>query len=53
MKIHTQFLPPPIVMRCFDWLATTDDYQPGDLIGYGATEQQAIEDLLSQLGETQ
>lgn len=37
---------PPIPIRCFDWSAVREDYEPGDLIGTGATEQEAIDDLL-------
>ena len=45
-KIITNFEYPPIPTRCFDWSATRDGYEPGDPIGVGATELQAIEDLI-------
>lgn len=52
-KINTTFLPPPIPNRNFDWSATFDNYEGGDgyderggPIGYGHTEQEAIDDLL-------
>lgn len=45
MKIVTSFWAKPIPPREFDWSATIDGYEPGDPIGYGATEQEAIEDL--------
>lgn len=44
-KIVTKYDPPPIPVRAFDWTAVTDNYEPGCPIGYGYTEQQAIDDL--------
>ena len=41
---HNEF--PPIPIRSFDWMATYDNYEPGSPIGYGATEQEAIADLV-------
>lgn len=43
--------PPPIPVRCFDWVATLTDYdgapdaghQP---VGHGATELEAMQDLI-------
>ncbi len=50
MKIKTHFVYPPIPCRNFDWSAVDDDtYDMGAPIGHGATEQEAIEDLLDQL----
>lgn len=50
MKIRTEHIFPPIPDRQFDWCAVDDDtYEPGMPIGYGETEQQAIDDLVSQL----
>jgi hypothetical protein len=37
--------------RNSDWQATLDGYEPGDLIGEGATEAAAIADLKSQISE--
>lgn len=45
-KIVTKFDPPPIPVRECDWSATFDDYDLGSPIGHGATEQNAIDDLL-------
>jgi hypothetical protein len=50
-KIITRFDPPPIPIRAFDWSAVTDNYEPGNPVGYGYTEQQAVEDLTEQLAE--
>jgi hypothetical protein len=44
--IRTTFIYPPIPIRTCDWQAVRDDYEPGDPIGHGATEAEAIEDLL-------
>lgn len=35
----------------FDWSAVTDSYEPGDPIGYGHTEQEAVVDLLEQIAD--
>jgi hypothetical protein len=50
-NIKTTFYPPPIPDRRFDWLAIDDNTYdgPGSPIGTGATEQEAIADLLEQL----
>jgi hypothetical protein len=51
MKICTEFICPPIPDRRFDWSAVDDDtYEGGAPIGYGATEEEAIADLLEQIG---
>lgn len=47
MTILTHHINPPIPRRDFDWSAITDNYEPGDPVGYGATEQEAINDLQS------
>jgi DNA-directed RNA polymerase subunit RPC12/RpoP len=49
MKIVTSYIYPPIPERSFDWCATLDGYEPGDPIGYGATEDRAIRDLKETL----
>ena len=52
MKIKTHFNPPPIPLRQFDWSAVDDDaYDGGDPIGFGVTQQAAINDLREQLTE--
>jgi hypothetical protein len=54
MKIRTEFVYPPIPIRSMDWSAVDDDTYDGAEdshcpIGRGATEQEAIDDLKSQL----
>lgn len=50
-KINTHHEFPPIPIRQFDWCATFDGYEPGEPIGWGATEAEAIADLLDNHGE--
>jgi len=50
-KIITSYDYPPIPIRDYDWSAIRDDYEPGDLIGTGRTEQDAIDDLVRQENE--
>lgn len=54
MKITTEHVFPPIPIRSFDWSAIDSDTYDGDgsPVGRGATEQEAISDLLEQLVET-
>lgn len=47
-KIRTENIFPPIPDRQFDWSAVFEDYEPGCPIGYGPTEQAAIDDLIEQ-----
>jgi hypothetical protein len=50
MNIKTHFVYPPIPVRCCDWSAVDDDTYDGDgPVGWGATEAEAIEDLLEQM----
>ena len=49
LEIVTDNWPKPIPDRRFDWAAATDNYEPGDPIGYGRTEAEAVADLLEQL----
>jgi len=51
-KIVTDQSCPPIPYRGYDWSATYDDYQPGDVIGWGFTREQAIADLKSEAGDS-
>jgi len=48
-KVRTSNIYPPIPLRQFDWQAVFDNDEPNDsgymMIGYGATEAEAIEDL--------
>ena len=46
--IVTTFVYPPIPIRIFDWAATRGDFDLGCLVGSGATEQEAIDDLIEQ-----
>ena len=48
MEIVTKHIYPPIPVRQYDWEATYDNYEAGDLIGYGTTEEEAIDDLKKQ-----
>lgn len=50
-KIVTRNIRPPVPGRQFDWQATWEGYDLGDPVGYGATEQAAIDDLREILGE--
>ena len=47
-KIITSYDPPPIPIRNFDWSAHRDGYEPGEPIGWGATEEEALADLAMQ-----
>jgi len=47
-KITTSHDCPPIPVRDYDWSASREDWDEGDLIGYGRTEQEAIDDLLER-----
>lgn len=47
-KIITIQYCPPIPIREYDWVAIREDYDKGDLIGYGRTEKDAIDYLLEQ-----
>jgi hypothetical protein len=50
-KVVTEYVYPPIPIRCYDWQATLEGYDEGDPIGQGATEAEAIADLREQLLE--
>ena len=50
-KIITSHDYPPIPLRQYDWSAIRDSYDAGDAIGYGATEQEAIDNLKEQENE--
>ena len=50
-KIITIHDYPPIPIRDFDWSAIREDYDKGDLIGTGKTEQDAINNLKEQEAE--
>jgi hypothetical protein len=42
---------PPISNRNYDWSAIRYNYDEGDLIGYGKTKQDAIDDLIAMENE--
>ena len=48
-KIITRYEPKPIPVSKFDWTATEEDYDLGSPVGWGATEKDAIDDLITQL----
>ena len=50
-KIVTDNIYPPIGRCDHDWSAHWDGYEPGDPIGYGRTEQEAIDDLVENYEE--
>jgi hypothetical protein len=47
-KILTNHVFPPVPVRQFDWAAVFEGYEPGAHVGYGRTEQDAIDDLKQQ-----
>jgi len=52
VTVCTSYCPPPIPGNSHDWSAidySTYDGQESDPVGYGATEEEAIQDLLSWL----
>ena len=53
IKVRTSFDYPPIPVRGVDWSAVDDSTYDGEgcEIGRGATEQEAIDDLLEQIEE--
>ena len=51
-KIITSFSCPPISDRRYDWDAIREDYDEGDPIGYGATKQEAIDNLIELENES-
>ena len=51
-RVHLSFVYPPIPLRNFDWSATRDNYDEGDLHGAGETKAEALIDLLIQEDET-
>lgn len=53
VEIRTEHLRPPIPTRNFDWSAVQVGYEPDDPIGRGATEDEAIADLMEQLSSSE
>lgn len=50
-KIITHHWKPPIPDRSYDWTAYREDWDLGDPTGYGASEQEAIDNLKEQEDE--
>jgi len=50
-EIIPEHVNPPIPVRSYDWSAVRRDYEEGGLVGWGATKQEAVEDLLKQESE--
>lgn len=50
-KILTNNVFPPIPDRSFDWAAVYENYEPGDAVGTGKTEQEAIDNLKEITGD--
>lgn len=49
-SIIVHYDPPPIPIRWFDWTARLPSWtEPGDPEGLGATEDEAVADLMEQL----
>lgn len=59
MKIRTDYWRKPIPTDAYDWSAVTDNYDGApdsgnrNQIGYGATEEAAIADLMALIEETE
>jgi hypothetical protein len=51
LVIDTDCWVKPIPDRNSDWCASEDSYEPGMPLGWGATEEAAIADLLERLDE--
>ncbi len=50
MKIVTDYWAKPIPVRNCDWMAVDDDTYDGEgPVGFGATEEEAIADLMEKL----
>ena len=52
-KILTRYDKKPIPIRNYDWEAYRENYDEGSPIGYGVTEQKAINDLIEKENEAQ
>lgn len=51
LVIETRYDPPPIPTNNFDWCAITENYEPGQPMGHGPTEADAVMDLYIQLAD--
>ena len=45
IRINIEYVRLPIPDRDFDYCATYEGYEPGNPLGYGATAEEAAEDL--------
>lgn len=45
MQIVTRYICPPIPSQDFDWVAYEDGKEEDGVYGYGATEQEAVNEL--------
>ena len=50
-KIVASYVCPPIPVRGADWVAHFDGDEEAGEYGYGATKQEAVNDLISTYGE--
>jgi hypothetical protein len=48
MKVITHYVCPPIPVRCADWVAYFDGQEEAGICGHGATEIEALRNLLWQ-----
>jgi len=51
VMVVTSHIKPPIPIKNHDWQAVLDNYEPGEPIGYGPTEADAVCDLYIQIAE--
>ena len=49
--VRTQYWAKPIPIRKSDWQATLDGWEPGQPIGHGETEAEAVHDLFMALAD--
>jgi hypothetical protein len=47
--VITTFAPPPIPDRNHDWSARLDNYEPGQPLGHGPSEAEAVFDLFIEI----
>lgn len=54
IRVRTEHVYPPIPVREWDWSAVDDKTYdgPGNPIGWGRTEQAAIDDLINQIQDS-
>lgn len=53
VRVRTDYNPPPVPTTAFDWSAYDDrtfDGDPSDKVGYGSTEEEAVSDLMAEMG---